>query len=150
MMRAVIAVCLALVAVPSRALTASAPSPEPCTFVRGFQIVHDLNPQLVGGCLDDERATANCDVVQHTTNGLLVWRKSDGYAAFTDGSNTRLLARPAIAPAGLVERPNACLGRRAVLVLRKRRTSGRRRHLHAPKLTSKPGLNGCAVAGRSA
>ena len=33
-------------------------------------------------------AAANGDSLQHTTTGLLVWRKSDNWTAFTDGYRT--------------------------------------------------------------
>lgn len=60
-----------------------------CQFVLGFATIHDLIPQVVGQCLDDEQHNpANGDGLQHTTYGLLVWRKSDNHTAFTDGYHT--------------------------------------------------------------
>jgi hypothetical protein len=57
----------------------------PCRFVLGFQMLHDAIPAVVGDCADDEQHAANGDGLQHTTHGLLVWRKADNFTAFTDG-----------------------------------------------------------------
>jgi len=60
-----------------------------CQFVLGFATLHDLLPGVVGQCLDDEQHNpANGDGLQHTTKGLLVWRKADNFTAFTDGYST--------------------------------------------------------------
>ena len=60
-----------------------------CHFVLGFATLDSLIPGVVGACLDDERHDpVNGDGVQHTTKGLLVWRKSDNFTAFTDGYRT--------------------------------------------------------------
>lgn len=73
-----------------------------CRFVLGFAALAEQFPQVVGQCLDDEQHNAvNGDGLQHTTNGLLVWRKSDNIAAFTDGYYTILSG-----PEGLEERLN--------------------------------------------
>jgi hypothetical protein len=63
----------------------------PCTIVLGFATLHDQIPSIVGDCTDDvhyEPLTG--DALQATTNGLLVWRKSDNLSAFTDGNQTWL------------------------------------------------------------
>lgn len=60
----------------------------PCHFQLGFATLQALLPSVVGACLDDETYSANGDSVQHTTNGLLVWRKADNSTAFTDGYYT--------------------------------------------------------------
>jgi hypothetical protein len=74
----------------------------PCHFVLGFQTLHGLMPARVGACLDDERYLATSgETIQHTSGGLLVWRKADNGTAFTDGSQTWVLG-----PHGLQERPN--------------------------------------------
>lgn len=71
------------------AQTNSGPSAAaPCHFQLGFAALQALLPSVVGACLDDETYGANGDSVQHTTNGLLVWRKSDNFTAFTDGYHT--------------------------------------------------------------
>jgi hypothetical protein len=73
-----------------------------CRFQFGFAHLAQLVPDRVGDCLDDERndpATGND--LQHTTTGLLVWRKADNVSAFTDGRWTWLLG-----PDGLAQRPN--------------------------------------------
>jgi Protein of unknown function (DUF4232) len=60
-----------------------------CQFVLGFATLHNLIPQIVGQCLENEHHNAvNGDGLQATTNGLLVWRKSDNFTAFTDGFRT--------------------------------------------------------------
>jgi hypothetical protein len=59
-----------------------------CTFVLGFAAMAAAAPQ-VGRCLDGETHNpVNGDAVQHTTGGLLVWRKLDNWTAFTDGART--------------------------------------------------------------
>lgn len=66
-------------------------APPACRFVLGFQTLHDLLFWIVGPCLDDERHNpANGDGLQHTVAGLLVWRKAENVAAFTDGTRTWL------------------------------------------------------------
>jgi hypothetical protein len=64
-----------------------------CQFVLGFKTLHDMIPQIVGDCLEDEQHNpANGDGLQHTTGvnavGLLVWRKADNWTAYTDGYHT--------------------------------------------------------------
>ncbi len=57
-----------------------------CTFVLGFQAIHDQIPDTVGDCAVDEHYNPdNGDALQETTKGLLVWRKADNFTAFTDG-----------------------------------------------------------------
>lgn len=74
-----------------------------CVFVLGFQTLHDLIPAVVGGCLDNESHNpSNGDALQHTTNGLLVWRKADNFTAFTDGYRTWVNG-----PFGVQERLNS-------------------------------------------
>ncbi len=74
-----------------------------CHFALGFQALHDRLPPLVGGCLGDEsHNSTNGDALQHTTTGLLVWRKADNVAAFTNGRATWLEG-----PDGPQERANA-------------------------------------------
>ncbi len=59
---------------------------QSCQFVLGFATLHNLIPQIVGQCLENEHHNPiNGDGLQMTTNGLLVWRKSDNFTAFTDG-----------------------------------------------------------------
>src|SRR5690348_15285088 len=73
-----------------------------CTFVLGFAGLAATVPQ-VGRCLDDEAHNpANGDAIQHTTGGLLVWRKADNWTAFTDGARTWIAG-----PYGLVRRANS-------------------------------------------
>ncbi len=70
--------------------TASVARAQPgCTFILGFFTLHNLIPDQVGQCLADETHNPqNGDGLQQTTGGLLVWRKSDNWTAFTDGNQT--------------------------------------------------------------
>src|SRR5687768_3180145 len=57
-----------------------------CRFVHGFADARSAVPEVIGDCLENERADPTTgDTVQRTTRGLLVWRKADGLIAFTDG-----------------------------------------------------------------
>jgi hypothetical protein len=99
MRRFVVALTLILALLPSAALAQSA---APCTFVLGFAALHDLLPAVVGNCLDDEQHNpANGDALQQTSAGLLVWRRSDNWTAFTDGYRTWING-----PFGVQERLN--------------------------------------------
>lgn len=93
-------VALALAVSATAAL--AAPTPAACTYVLGFQTLHDLIPDIVGPCTSDEfHNPDNGDGLQSSTNGLLVWRKADNWTAFTDGSTTWING-----PFGLQSRPN--------------------------------------------
>jgi hypothetical protein len=73
-----------------------------CQLVLGFKTLHDLIPNVVGPCLENEHHNPeNGDGLQRTTGGLLVWRKADNWTAFTDGSTTWING-----PLGLQSRPN--------------------------------------------
>ena len=66
----------------------------------GFKTIRDLiGHDIVGECGGNERYNAIGDSVQNTTGGLLVWRKSDNWTAFTDGHRTWING-----PNGLVQR----------------------------------------------
>ncbi len=75
------AVLWLLLAMPAQAQAA------PCTFILGFATLVQLVPQA-GGCLDNQAFAANGDAQQHSSGGLLVWRKADNWTAFTDGYRT--------------------------------------------------------------
>src|SRR5579884_3536173 len=95
-----LALC-ASAALPATAAAQSAPSG--CQFVLGFQALHDMAPADVGDCTENQFFAANGDAQQHTTNGLLAWRKADNTTVFTNGATTWL-----IDPNGqLVSRANA-------------------------------------------
>src|SRR5438270_11089641 len=90
---------LASLALLELAAPASAQTPAPCQFVLGFKTLHDLAPADVGDCLDNQASAANGDALQHTTKGLMAWRKADNWTAFTNGYETWIngpagLARP--------------------------------------------------------
>jgi len=72
-----------------------------CRFVLGFQALHQADGRDVGGCVDDQAYAANGDAVQHTTTGMMAWRKADNWTAFTDGFTTWVNG-----PNGLAKRPN--------------------------------------------
>jgi glucose/arabinose dehydrogenase len=57
-----------------------------CRFQLGFAALQSQISSIVGTCLEDEHHNPeNGDALQKTTGGLLVWRKSDNFTAFTDG-----------------------------------------------------------------
>ena len=60
----------------------------PCQFVLGFKVLHDLDPADVGDCTEFQSYDGNGNAVQHTTKGLIVWRKADNSTAFTNGYRT--------------------------------------------------------------
>ncbi|MCC7103569.1 MAG: hypothetical protein IT307_00365 [Chloroflexi bacterium] len=75
---------------------------ESCLFSLGFKTLHDMVPDVVGSCLENERHNPeNGDGLQRTTGGLLVWRKADNWTAFTDGTTTWVNG-----PLGLQSRPS--------------------------------------------
>jgi hypothetical protein len=75
---------------------------ESCVFSLGFKTLHDMIPDVVGSCLENEHHNPeNGDGLQRTTGGLLVWRKADNWTAFTDGTTTWING-----PLGLQSRPN--------------------------------------------
>lgn len=73
-----------------------------CQFNLGFKALHDAVPDAVGECVDNAGYGPNGDALQHTTHGLLVWRKVDNVAAFTDGATSWLMG-----PDGPVSRANS-------------------------------------------
>ena len=91
--RLLFVVLLACMVVGSSArLASAAPSEQldvrqpPCQFRLGFKAIRDLIPDTVGLCLENEHHNPrNGDALQQTTKGMLVWRKSDNFTAFTDG-----------------------------------------------------------------
>src|SRR4051812_19453517 len=92
---------------PSAASAAPVPAigAAPCAFRLGFATLHDLIPEIVGGCLENEhldRASGN--TVQATTNGLMVYRPCDNWTAFTNGATTWING-----PYGVQSRPNGGL-----------------------------------------
>ena len=91
------------IASASKANVVAAPTPAaPCSFVLGFKALHDLLPARIGVCRDNERYDPTSgEAIQHTSGGLLVWRKADNGTAFSDGSQTWVLG-----PLGLQRRPN--------------------------------------------
>jgi uncharacterized protein YkwD len=73
-----------------------------CQFVLGFATMAATIPQAVGQCTGDESHNpVNGDALQHTSGGLLVWRKADNWTAFTDGYHTWVNG-----PSGVQERLN--------------------------------------------
>ncbi|HLG72667.1 MAG TPA: hypothetical protein VK009_19790 [Chloroflexota bacterium] len=59
-----------------------------CQFVLGFKDLHDLDPADIGDCTENQSFAANGDAQQHTTKGLMAWRKADNWTAFTNGYMT--------------------------------------------------------------
>ena len=73
-----------------------------CSFHLGFAALAAMIPADVGACVEDENHNPlNGDGLQHTTGGLLVWRKADNWTAFTNGYETWING-----PQGLQKRRN--------------------------------------------
>ena len=73
-----------------------------CEFRLGFKTLRDLiGHHIVGECLENEHYNHIGDSNQHTTSGLMAWRKADNWTAFTDGHRTWING-----PYGLVMRLN--------------------------------------------
>jgi hypothetical protein len=70
-------------AAPAQA--AAAPQAGPCQFVLGFKTLHDLDPGDIGDCIENQAFAPNGDAQQHSTKGLMAWRKADNWTAFTNG-----------------------------------------------------------------
>ena len=90
---------------PAAAAPTAAPAPaasQPCQFVLGFETLAAALPQ-VGQCRENQHGdgTSSGNQIQHTTGGLLVWRQSDNWTAFTDGYRTWVNG-----PNGIQERLN--------------------------------------------
>jgi len=76
---------------------------QDCSFQLGFKALHDLIPDVVGDCLDDEQHNPATGITQQsTTNGQLTWRKADNWTGFTDGQRTWING-----PEGLQQRLNS-------------------------------------------
>jgi hypothetical protein len=72
-----------------------------CALASDFATLHELIPSAVGRCLTSSVRAGNGDELQQTSGGLLVFRRSTGSAAFTDGFHTWVNG-----PLGLQERLN--------------------------------------------
>jgi len=83
---------------PAQAPSVPASKPE---FVLGFKSLHDLDPADIGDPIDNQASGANGDALQHTTKGLMAWRKADNWTAFTNGYMTWING-----PSGLASRLN--------------------------------------------
>lgn len=94
-----------LAAILTVLIGASLPLPlaqaQACEFHAGFKTLRDLLPDIVGECLENERATVD-GARQRTTGGLLVWRRAGNWIAFTDGYRTW-----SVGPQGLQQQSNA-------------------------------------------
>ena len=94
------AICfLALALLLSTANAGAQAQPE---FKLGFKALATLIPGVAGTPVEDEHYGANGDSLQQTSTGLMVWRKSDNWTAFTDGSITWING-----PLGLQSRLNS-------------------------------------------
>ena len=76
---------------------------QDCTFQLGFGTLHNLIPDIVGDCLDNEQHNPATGITQQTTTtGQLTWRKADNWTGFTDGQRTWING-----PEGLQQRLNS-------------------------------------------
>ena len=95
-----IALWLAFACLIARPIPVAADS---CQFSLGFLTLEQMIPDVVGDCIVNEHySPINGDGLQETTHGLLVWRKSDNWTAFTDGYHTWING-----PLGLQKRLNS-------------------------------------------
>ena len=89
--RLLLAVVFALSLLTPATIAPTTASADACQFVLGFKLIHDMIPAIVGDCTVDEHHNPNNgDGLQETTGptgkgGLLVWRKTDNWTAYTDG-----------------------------------------------------------------
>jgi len=86
---------------PGQPVTLSPAAGASCQFILGFKQLASQVPDAVGPCLTNQATALNGDAQQRTANGLLVWRKSDNWTAFTNGARTWMNG-----PYGLVNRAN--------------------------------------------
>jgi hypothetical protein len=96
-----VAASLALVPWLVVAAPAYAQAAPGCQFILGFQTLHAMDPADIGNCTDNQAFAANGDAQQHTSNGLMAWRKADNWTAFTNGYWTWING-----PNGLAKRLN--------------------------------------------
>ncbi len=89
---AVVLIMLAMVS-PSQA--------QGCQFVLGFAEIQRQIPDIVGICVTNEIHDQNGNANQMTTGGMMQWRKSDNFTAFTDGFRSWVNG-----PCGLEQRLN--------------------------------------------
>ncbi len=96
---------ISLTAAPASAIPAPvAPAPAAvgaCQYILGFKSLHDLDVSDTGDCTENQAFAANGDAQQHTTAGLMAWRKADNWTAFTNGYWTWING-----PNGLAKRLN--------------------------------------------
>jgi hypothetical protein len=76
------------VASPVALLTTSVITP--CEFKLGFAKVHDLAPDIVGDCRENEVEVLS-GMQQRTTKGILVYTRQNDWVAFNNDSDTWFL-----------------------------------------------------------
>ena len=92
-----------LITIASLVLSALPVAAQDCGFQLGFKTLHDLLPDVLGDCLDNEQHNPATGITQQdTTNGQLTWRKADNWTGFTDGQHTWING-----PQGLQQRLNS-------------------------------------------
>lgn len=101
MTRYFVAILVAFTLVVSITTITSAQSAP--TFQLGFKVLADQIPDIVGTPLENEHFNlSNGNSEQHTTKGLMVWRKDDNWTAYTNGYMTWING-----PAGVQSRLNS-------------------------------------------
>ncbi|MFN8499666.1 MAG: hypothetical protein U0641_17575 [Anaerolineae bacterium] len=122
-----IAALLSVVAVLALMALALPTQAQGCQFVLGFATIQQQIPQIVGQCVTNETHDGAGNANQLTTNGMMQWRSSDNFTAFTDGYrswvngpcglevrlNTQRFPWEAN-PTGLQVVPSACQGNVAI------------------------------------
>ena len=99
-MKRLASACLVVVVATVLVATTAFAQTKP-EFQLGFKALADQVPTVAGEPTEAEHWGANGDSLQHTTTGLMVWRKADNASVFTDGTRTW-----ANGPFGVQERAN--------------------------------------------
>ena len=100
--RAVLTSGIAVVALALLGSGSASAQANGCQYILGFSTLHNLIATISGDCVDNQAFAADGDALQHTTTGLMAWRKRDNWTAFTNGYQTWING-----PTGLVARLNS-------------------------------------------
>jgi len=81
--------CILVLTLVFAASATLAPAQTPPVFKLGFEALADRIPDVVGVPVENEYFNLpNGNSEQHTTKGLMVWRKADNWTAYTNGYMT--------------------------------------------------------------
>src|SRR5450759_2372205 len=81
--------CILVLTLVFAASATLVPAQTPPVFKLGFRVLADRIPDVVGVPVENEYFNlSNGNSEQHTTKGLMVWRKADNWTAYTNGYMT--------------------------------------------------------------